>query len=51
MSGVPVKSDRLVSPSRQRLAADVGSGDHSHLWRVLRSKTGRLPSAVGQALA
>ncbi len=34
-----------------RLAADLGFADQSHLCRVLRSETGRTPSALRHALA
>jgi AraC-like DNA-binding protein len=45
--------ERLASGERDlaRLAADVGFADQSHLTRVLRSETGRTPSALRLALA
>jgi AraC-like DNA-binding protein len=44
--------EHLVGGERDlaRVAADVGFGDQSHLCRVLRSETGRVPSALRQAL-
>jgi AraC-like DNA-binding protein len=44
--------DRLASGERNlaRLAAELGFADQSHLCRVVRSETGRTPSALRHAL-
>jgi AraC-like DNA-binding protein len=34
-----------------RLAADLGFADQSHLCRVIRTETGRTPSALRQVVA
>jgi AraC-like DNA-binding protein len=45
--------ERLTGGERDlaRLAADLGFADQSHLCRVVRSETGRVPSALRHALA
>ena len=44
--------ERLAGGERNlaRLAADLGYADQSHLCRVLRSETGRAPSALRSVL-
>ena len=45
--------ERLAGGERDlaRLAADLGLADQSHLYRVLRTETGRAPSALRHALS
>jgi AraC-like DNA-binding protein len=44
--------ERLAGGDRDlaRLAAELGFADQSHLYRALRTETGRIPSALRSAL-